>query len=192
MVFVPQPAQGSAAVPPLWGWAEASHKRLLLWWEAIAGEGTWQGSLAPCPIQPSQARGVESLATSLCLVSSLPRQPYSPRVPYLQDLCLVAEAGEIMMGLAWKKLSSQIYSRTRLSSAMSTHTSTENSAAQLLQKLFLPIPLQQPGSFVGWSHTGKAPAMAATSFHCVTDLVHPPGQTHPFVVHIKLHIPGRW
>lgn len=126
----------------------------------------WQSSLAPCPIQPSGARRVESSVISPCLISSPSRQPHSPGVPYLQDSHLIAEAGEEMVGLSWKKLSSQLYRKTSLGSAMSTHTSTEDLPAQLLQKLFLPAPQQQPGSFVGCSPTGKASAVGVNSFHC--------------------------
>lgn len=95
------------------------------------------------------------------------------------------------MRLAWKKLSFQLYRRTSLGSATSTHLSSEDSPAQLLQKPFLPALLQQPGSFVGCSPTGKAPAVGVISFHRGMDLVCPPGRTRAFLVGTEQHFPGR-
>lgn len=129
------------------------------------------GSLS-CPALPSQRNG--ELCYLPMLVSSPPRQPHSLTVPYLQDSRLVAEAREETMGLTWKELSYQLHRRTSLSSATSTHTSAEDSPAQLLQKLFLPALLEQPAWFCGMqSHrqsTCHGSPLLGTSFCCGMDL----------------------
>lgn len=88
-VFVLQPVQGGAAVPPLRGWAGDSHKMLLCWWDKRGHVADFPGSLSR-PVLMSQ------MSKEL---SSPPRYPSSLRVLYLQDSRLFAEAREETMGL---------------------------------------------------------------------------------------------
>lgn len=150
--------------------------------ERAHGRAPWL--LVPSsPPEPEEWRAQLSLHASLALLQDIP----VPQGSHTYK----THTEEEMMGLAWKKLSSQLYRRTSLSSAMPTHMSTDDSPAPLLQKPFLPALLQQPGSFVGYSPTGKAPAVGVTSFHCGMDLVCCPGQTHAFLVCTEQHFPGR-
>lgn len=112
--------------------------------ERAHGRAPW--FLVPSsPPKPEEWRAQLSPHASSAFLQDSP----VPQGSRIHKTHLIADAGEEMMGLAWKKLSSQLYRRTSLSSATSTHTSAEDSPAQLLQKLFLPAPLQQPTWFCG-------------------------------------------
>ena len=102
-----------------------------------------------CPALPSQRSGELGYFP---MPRQLSKQPRFPTVPYLQELCSVAEAGEETMGLAWKKLSSQLYSRISLGSTVSTHTSTlQHSSSRNRGSHLLPL-CHRPG-LSSWSNT---------------------------------------